>query len=478
MLDITIKDLAQATAAQIIAAGSGRVSGKTVIDSREVEPGALFVAFKGERSDGNRYARAAIDAGASAVVLSDAPEEGLAAYAEDKGAALLRAADDDCESFLIDLSAWERDRHPEWLVVGVTGSVGKTTTKDMLAATLSPSFRTHATKGNYNNLIGMPLTLLNAPEGTEALVLEMGMDGLGQISRMSRAARPALAVITNVGVSHLVYLGTREGIACAKAEIIEGMEAWGSVGPALVLTSANDYTDYIVRKFAIPANVMPLTVGTRPSDDVRQTDLVIHHDARTHAELAFVDGGTVSLDLPIPGTSAVLDAMLALSVARLDGVDAAAAAEALSSMELTAMRLDVRTSPSGVRVIDDTYNASPASMASSLSVLASMGCTGRRYAILGEMLDLGEDEVQMHACVGAFAAALDLDMIVCVGGPLARAIAEGARTVGFSEDALLVFDSVSDALTALVPVLCEGDVVLAKASRASGLDAFVKGVLA
>ena len=456
MLDITIKDLAQATAAQIIAAGSGRVSGKTVIDSREVEPGALFVAFKGERSDGNRYARAAIDAGASAVVLSDAPEEGLSAYAEDRGAALLRAADDDCESFLIDLSAWERDRHPEWLVVGVTGSVGKTTTKDMLAAALSPSFRTHATKGNYNNLIGMPLTLLNAPEGTEALVLEMGMDGLGQISRMSRAARPALAVITNVGVSHLVYLGTREGIACAKAEIIEGMEAWGSVGPALVLT----------------------TVGTRPSDDVRQTDLVIHHDARTHAELAFIDGGTVSLDLPIPGTSAVLDAMLALSVARLAGVDAAAAAEALSSMELTAMRLDVRTSPSGVRVIDDTYNASPASMASSLSVLASMGCTGRRYAILGEMLELGEDEVQMHACVGAFAAALDLDMIVCVGGPLARAIAEGARTVGFSEDALLVFDSVSDALTALVPVLCEGDVVLAKASRASGLDAFVKGVLA
>ena len=139
MLDITIKDLAQATSAEIIAAGSGRVSGKTVIDSREVEPGALFVAFKGERSDGNRYARAAIDAGASAVVLSDAPEEGLAAYAEDRGAALLRAADDDCESFLIDLSAWERDRHPEWLVVGVTGSVGKTTTKDMLAAALSPS---------------------------------------------------------------------------------------------------------------------------------------------------------------------------------------------------------------------------------------------------------------------------------------------------------------------------------------------------
>lgn len=478
MLDISPQDLAVQTGAMVLVQGAGRICGETIIDSREAAPGSLFVAFAGEKSDGNAHALPALEAGAAAVVLSEAPSPELLDYADGCGRTVLRAEDDDCEEFLLRLASSERSRHPEWLVVGVTGSVGKTTTKDMLAAALSAGFATHATAGNRNNLIGMPLTLLNAPAGTEALVLEMGMDGLGQIGRMARAARPALAVITNVGVSHLARLETRENIARAKAEIVSGMQAWGAVEPTLVLTSANDYTDFIIEAFARPAGVRTLTVGTRAGDFVRQAAVTLGEDATASVEAAFSDGGRCAFSLPIPGMSAVTDALLALAIARCAGVDGAAAAQALASLELTAMRLDIRSSQTGVRVIDDTYNASPASMASSLAVLASMACTGRRFAVLGEMLELGEDERQMHACVGAYAAALGLDLIVCIGGGLARAIAEGARTVGASDDVLLVFDSVSDALAALAPVLCEGDLLLAKASRGSGLDLFVKGVLA
>lgn len=477
MLDISAHDLAAQTGAHILVGGAERICGETVIDSRAATPGSLFVAFAGETSDGNVYALSALEAGAAAAVLSGEPGQELLAYADGCGRTVLRAEDDDCEEFLVRLASFERSRHPEWLVIGVTGSVGKTTTKDMLAAVLSAGFTTHATAGNYNNLIGMPLTLLNSPEGTEALVLEMGMDGLGQIERMALAARPTLAVITNVGVSHLAHLETRENIARAKAEIISGMQARGAIEPTLVLTSANDYTDFIIDTFARPAGVRTLTVGTRADDFVRQRAVTVREDATALVEIAFADGTDGELSLSIPGMSAVLDAMLALAIARCAGVDGPAAIEALASMKLTAMRLDIRTSEAGVRVIDDTYNASPASMASSLAVLASMACTGRRFAVLGEMLELGRDERQMHACVGAYAAALGLDMIVCIGGGLADAIAEGARTVGASDDVLLVFGSVSDALKALAPVLCEGDLLLAKASRGSGLDLFVKGVL-
>ncbi len=478
MLPIAASEIALHTSAQLITGADAVVCGETIIDSRKAADGALFVAFKGERSDGNRYALSALEAGAAAVVLSDDPSDEALAYAREHGCALLRAEDDDCEEFLLRLASYERSRHPEWLVVGVTGSVGKTTTKDMLAAVLSAGYATHATVGNYNNLIGMPITLLNAPAGTQALVLEMGMDDRGQIERMSRAARPVLAAITNVGVSHLVYLKTRENIARAKAEIISGMEPACGIEPVLALTSANDFTSFIAETFAAPAGIRTLTVGTHPDDDVRQTGLAVNSDATSCAELSFSDGTGLSLTLPIPGKSAVIDAMLALALGRCAGIDAQAGAAALANMRLSSMRLDVKTCACGARVIDDSYNASPASMASSLSVLASMSCAGRRYAVLGEMLELGEDERQMHACVGAFAAALGLDMIVCIGGELGRSIAEGARTVGASEDALLVFDCVQDALDALVPVLCEGDVLLVKASRASGLDTFVKGVLA
>lgn len=477
MLDISAHDLAVQTGAHILAEGGERICGETVIDSRAVTPGSLFIAFAGEKSDGNAYALSALEAGAAAVVLSGAPGQELLAYADGCGRTVLRAEGDDCEEFLLRLASSERSRHPEWLVVGVTGSVGKTTTKDMLAAVLSAGFATHATVGNYNNLIGMPLTLLNTPEGADALVLEMGMDGLGQIGRMARAARPTLAVITNVGVSHLALLETRENIARAKAEIISGMQARGAIEPTLVLTSANDYTGFIVDAFARPAGVRALTVGTRAEDFVRQGAVTLHEDATTSAQIIFADGTDSELSLSIPGMSAVLDAMLSLAIARCAGVDEAAAIQALASLKPTAMRLDIRTSKAGVRVIDDSYNASPASMASSLAVLASMACTGRRFAVLGEMLELGRDERQMHACVGAYAAALGLDMIVCIGGERAAAIAEGARTVGASDDVLLVFGSVSDALAALAPVLCEGDLLLAKASRGSGLDLFVKGVL-
>ena len=483
MVEMTVSQVVCATDAQLIAGSGTRVCSGVCIDSRNVEPGMLFVAFPGERVDGNTYAPRAAQAGAACVVITADPTEELLAICAEKNCAVLRASEDNGEAFLLRLAGAWRQAHPNWIVVGVTGSVGKTPTKDMLACALSPRYCVHATVGNFNNLIGAPLTLLAAPEETEVVVLEMGMNHPGEIEALAAMAKPTLAVITNVGTSHIGLLGSRENIARAKAEIVSGMcdatlPEGEQVARELILVGEDDFCDFIAHDFAEPAGVAVTYVGTSDKDAVRASEIEIDEEGHASCVVSYPDGWSRHTRLPVPGKRLVPDLLLALTVAWRLGVDREAACKAVEAMPPTHMRLEVRGGSDGApRIIDDTYNASPSSMAAALDVLCSLPCSGRRIAVLGEIGELGDNAQELHALVGAYAAAKPLDMLCLIGDKDAASMREGAITMGMSTDSIETFASAEAAAQVLGQVLCPEDLVLAKASRAAGLDAFVKEVL-
>lgn len=475
MIRMTVQDLLDSTGAELVCGTPDVVFEGVCIDSRKVEPGGAFVAFAGERVDGNRYAVPALEAGAHVVVLSSDPSQEALEAARQTDAVLVRCADDDGEAFMLALAeAWRR-QNPQWVVVGVTGSVGKTTTKDMLATGIGACRRTHATSGNFNNLLGVPLTLFAASPEDEVLVVEMGMNNAGELARIVKAARPCVAAITNVGTSHIGNLGSRENIARAKAEVAGGLVGISGVEPTLVLSDADEYTDFIEREYCEPAGIRVLRVGG--AGIVCARDVTLDAEGHPTTTVAFADGMSLEASLSLPGRAMVLDLLSALGVIEALGLSRERALEAICRMKAPHMRLDVRQQGSSARVIDDSYNASPASMASALDVLCSMACEGRRVAVLGEMGELGVESRHLHALTGAYAAAKPIDLLVLIGTGDACAMAEAALTMGFSADRLERFDTVEHALGVMAPLFVEDDLVLVKASRAAGLDLFAKGVL-
>ncbi len=475
MIRMTVQNMVVATGASLVAGDPEVVFEGVGIDSRAVPAGGAFVAFVGERVDGNQFAYSAFEAGANVVVLTASPTKEVLQRAQEPGVALVRAANDDGTAFLLSLARAWRELNPQWTVVGVTGSVGKTTTKEMLAAGLGACRRTHATAGNFNSLLGVPLTLFAASPEDEVLVVEMGMNNAGELSRISAAVQPSVAVITNVGTSHIGNLGSREGIARAKAEVVGGMRAKDGVGPTLVLTDGDDYSDFIQREFCEPAGVETLRVGGRDCL-VRATSVTLDEDGLPTVKIE-VGKEMLAGTLSLPGKAMVYDLLSAMGAVYALGMPCKESFEAICKMKAAHMRLEVGVAKSGARVIDDSYNASPSSMAAALDVLCSMKCEGRRIAVLGEIGELGDQASRLHELVGAYAAAKPLDMLVVIGSQNARQMAQAACTMGFSEDKLESFANADDAATTIAPLLGQGDLVLVKASRAAGLDKFAKEVL-
>ena len=480
MVKISVSDMVRATGADVaLEVPDGVVEGVQT-DSRAVGAGMCFVCFAGERVDGNRFAPAAVEA--AAVVMTREPDEELLALARESGCSVLRAKDDDPEEFMLRLAGAWRRMNPQWVVVGVTGSVGKTTTKDMLRASLATRYRVHATAGNFNNLIGLPLTILSADSADEVLVCEMGMNHKGELTRLAAAALPTVSLITNVGTSHIGLLGSRENIARAKAEIVSGMrptaEPQSGVSPMLAMTSDNDYAPLIEREYAAPAGVACVYVGTGEKDDVRASGVRLDGEGRPSFSLGFADGWSRKVTLDVPGRAVVQDFLLAMAVCDRLGVDRDASADAMEHMPRTGMRLEVIRTAGKPSMIDDSYNASPSSIAAALDVLCSMECAGRRVAVLGEVGELGSESARLHGYIGAYAAAKPIDLLVLVGTDDARQMREAALTMGFSEDRLELFPDVESAVATIGAVLGPDDLVLAKGSRSAGLDQFVKGVLA
>lgn len=480
MIRMTVADMAAATLSTIVYGSGAVVFEGVTVDSRLVREGIAFVGFVGERVDGNQYAAAAIEAGAKVAVVTTEPGQDVLEAAERKGAAVVRSHADDGERFMLSLARAWRKANPQWTVVGVTGSVGKTTTKEMLAAGIGASRRTHATKGNFNNLLGVPLTLFDASPDDEVLVVEMGMNHAGELERLSSAAMPDVAVITNVGTSHIGNLGSREGIARAKAEIITGMRPGGepvpSGRPTLVLTDSDDFADFIEQSYCERNGIATFRVGG-DQRGVWASDVVLDDQGRPELTLLFEDGLELRGKLSLPGRAMVFDALSAMGVVHVLGLPRKEAFDALCAMAPAHMRLEVRKTEGSAHVIDDSYNASPASMASAIEVLCSIQCEGRRVAVLGEMGELGREAERLHAMVGAYAAAKPIDLLVFVGDEGARIMEDGARTMGYSEDNVERFATADEAAQVMAPVFGENDLVLVKGSRAVGLDHFVREVL-
>jgi UDP-N-acetylmuramoyl-tripeptide--D-alanyl-D-alanine ligase len=428
---------------QVAAAAGGRLvapaprSGgpaRAVIDSRAIGSGDLFVGLVGEHVDGGRFAPQALAAGAWGVLV--APDHAEAARCAVPGA--LIAADDPLEALQRLATAWRRALGCP--VAGITGSVGKTSTKDILAAMLAQSRRTVANRENLNTEIGLPLTVLEAPEGTEALVVEMGMRGPGQIAELTAIAEPDVGVITAVAPVHLELMGSIEAIAAAKAELIAGLRPGGTaVVPAgEQLLEAHRRDDVTTVTFGPGGDVDELPTGLR-------------------LRLAGAGGGGV--------LSAHMrrNALAALAAARALGAEPTGAIEvALSSFR--GQRIDL---PGDIVVVNDCYNANPMSMRAALDDLAA-SASGRRVAVLGDMLELGPDEARFHAEIGAHARAAGVDVLVAVG-PRAAHFADGYGEVVALPDA----QAAAEAVPAL---LAPGDTVLLKGSRGVGLEVVARAL--
>ena len=491
MIDCIASEVCAATQATLVAGADEARITSVAIDSRRAGAGALFVAFPGERVDGNDYAAAALAAGAAAVAVTREPTAELVAEAESRGAALLRICGDTSEAgeeFMLRLAAWWRAGR-DWCVVGVTGSVGKTTTKDMLAAALGTRYKVHATAGNYNNLIGVPMTLFEAPQDAQVLVVEMGMNHPHEIDRLAACARPRVAAITNVGTSHIGLLGSRENIARAKGEIVAPLADAPASSvepePRLFMTAENDFAAFIEREFAAPAGVPVTLVGASERSSVAAADVALDDEAHPsfavcvrEAVGALAAGERFETKLSLTGAQVVPDYLLALAVAAHMGADPARAVAALAELAPTRMRTEVVRAACGCRVIDDSYNASPDSTAAALNALCGMrvGEGGRRIAVLGEIGELGAEEARLHELVGAYAAAKPLDMLVIVGTERADHMERAATLMGFSEDKIVRVADVEALIEVLPCVLASSDLVLVKASRAAQLDRFVKAV--
>ena len=444
-------------------------------DSREADAHTLFCAIRGERVDGHDYMVKAAGLGCTAFLCERVPDNAPAAayiVVEDTVAALSALALSRREAEMQDLS-----------IVAITGSVGKTTTKEMTAAVLAQGLTLFKKDGNYNSTIGLPLSFLEIPPDTDCAVLEMGMSGRGEICTMTTAVRPNMAVVANIGSSHLEYLGTRENIARAKLEIAAGLTAGGTLlingDEPLLAQLGQDFTED--RPF-IPEGVRVLRVSLAGNEtaDYRVTSIT-HRDGGMTFDLTTPDGVWRGLFIPAVGEHLVWAASFAAAVGQLSGLSEGQVKTGLASYRPANMRQNVRT-VGGVTIIEDCYNAAPESMRAALAVLALTAASApsaRRIAVLGDMKELGEDTVALHRSVGRAAFDRGVDILVTVG-ELGAEIAQGALEAGMSPNAVCITggaDTYAATADYLKAILREGDHVLFKASRSMKLETIAEAVM-
>jgi UDP-N-acetylmuramoyl-tripeptide--D-alanyl-D-alanine ligase len=452
MIPLTLAEIARAVDGTVYGtAGPGlTVTGPVVIDSREVTAGVLFAAIVGARSDGHDFAPAARAAGAVAV-LGSRPVDGPCVVADDVVVALTK------------LAGLVRGRLSP-VVIGLTGSVGKTTTKDLLAQILEREAPTVATSRSFNNEIGLPLTILRADRQTRYLVLEMGAAKPGDITHLVRVGRPQIGMVLNVGPAHVLTMGGIGYVAKTKAEMVRDLPSAAEGGSALL--NADD------ERVAAMARQTPAAVtfyGTGQDAAVRARNVTLDAAARASFTL-YTPTGQAPVRLRLPGAHQVGNALAAACAASAVGVPADRIAAALSSaVPRSTGRFEIRKRPDGVTVIDDAYNANPASTQAAIRTLAAMAAGRRTVAVLGEMMDQAEGTIHHHEAIGALAGALGIDVLVAVGkGEGPDAMAATARGAGVSVYAVADGDAAVDLLRAS---LHPADVVLVKASSMVGLSA-------
>lgn len=449
---MTVAEVAGAIGAVILQGDTRTQVNAVSTDTRKLAPGELFFALRGERADGHDFLPQAVAAGAAGLVVARAvtglPARIPVLLVDDPLLALQR------------LAGYNREQH-SLPVVAVTGSSGKTTTKDMIAAVLSTSLVTLKTTGNLNNEIGLPLTLLELSAHHQAAVVEMAMRGPGEIDYLCRIARPTAAVITNVGEAHLFRLGSLANIARAKGELLD------HIGPAgfAILNAESPY----LREQAARCRGKVFYFGLSPGVDIRASNIRFEERATRFAvELA---GTRWEVHLPLPGRHNVYNALAAVGVGWALGLPFARISRGLAGVTLSAMRLEI-IDRKGITVINDAYNANPASMQAALAVLAQVAGPRRKIAVLGNMLELGELAAAGHYRIGEAVATHGINCLITVG-ELARGIAAGARAKGLAAENIRECAALEEAGAVLENLLAPGDVLLVKGSRGMQMEKIV-----
>jgi UDP-N-acetylmuramoyl-tripeptide--D-alanyl-D-alanine ligase len=459
VIAMTLAEIASLTGARLPADAdpSLLVDGPVDTDARRLGAGGLYVARVGEHADGHDFVPQAVERGAVAALVTR----------EVSGLAGLVVPD--VQQAFEALARGVLDRLPDVTVVAVTGSSGKTSTKDLLAQLLARLGPTVASAESFNGEVGVPLTVLRATGSTRYLVVEMGARGRGHIARLTAIAPPAVSVVLNVGTAHLGEFGSVEAIAEAKSEIVTGL----TPGRLAVLNG----DDPAVRAMADVTNAAVVLVGRSADAQLRVSDVTLDDSARPAFRLSVRAGealgqahdGSVHVRLPLHGEHHVANAAQAAAVALRLGMPLADVADALAAVRpVNRWRMQVTECPDGVTVVNDAYNANPDSMRAALKALAVMGRGRRTWAVLGEMLELGPDSVSEHDRIGRMAVRLNISRLVAVG-PGARPIHTGAVHEGSWGDESVLVPDADAALTLLTEQLAPGDVVLLKSSRDSGL---------
>ncbi len=454
MIAVTLDDVAKAIGGVLSGERERPVTG-IAIDSRTVQPDQLFFAIPGERTDGHYYVRMSAERGAAGAVVArpvDAPEGFPLLYVADTIWAL------GC------LARWYRGQF-DIPVVGITGSAGKTTTKEMTAAALRGRHCVLKSPQNLNTEIGLPLALSQLEPHHTVAVLEMAMRGRGQIDWLTAIARPTIGVITNIGWAHLELLGSRDNIALAKSEILYRLPPDG----VAVLNADDDYFEFCRRQAPCPV----LTFGWRCPAAVRASKVQLDGEGRAVCVVRY-GRERAHLHVPVPGQHHLSNALAALAVAVALGVPLKEAAISLQQMEAVDQRMQVHRTPKQVTVLDDTYNANPASVKAALHTLEHLANGSRRVVVLGDMLELGEQAPQLHREVGREVARTGAQMLIAVG-EMADEVTQGASESG-NPPACLVYPDSRSAAHDVEQWLKPGDVVLVKGSRALQMELIVKAI--
>src|SRR5438094_6780871 len=439
---LSLRQIAEFGGAELLRGnGETRIS-RVSTDSRTIKPGQLFVALRGENFDANNFLEQVAKAGATGAMVSEEPPSNLP-----ENFAILRATDT-----LVayqNLAANYRKTLP-LKVLGITGSNGKTSTKDFAASILGRAFRVTKTEGNFNNHVGLPRTMLEANRDDQFAVWELGMNHPGEIAALARIASADAAIITNIGIAHIEFMGSREAIAREKGALAEAIDPSGFV----VLNADDEFSASIAQRTRARVIFAGIEKGAILAIEVQQTS--------GGCEFTVVEGAhRCRAQLPVPGLHMVQNAILAVAAGRAFGVSLEECAAGLVSAPLAKARLQIRE-VHGVQFIDDSYNANPDSMKAALRTLMELDTDGKRIAVLGEMRELGDESERGHLEVGETAAALRVDYLIAIG-TVAAAIARAAESAGVEKTRAVT--SASEAAGILAEIAEPGDLVLIKGSR-------------
>lgn len=447
-----LEEIAQATGGRLTGSGAAEATAIT-IDTRKLGAGDLFVAIKGAHFDGHDF-------------LGDAAAAGAVGGVVRRGAASPKDFPsievEDTERALGDIASWWRARF-QAPCVAITGSNGKSTTKEMTAALAGELGPVLKTEGNFNNLIGLPLTVFRWEPEHGIAILEMGMNAPGEIRRLAGIARPDVGIITNVTAAHLERLHTVEAVAAAKGELFEAMD-----GRGIAVINAEDPW---VLKVAKAHRGERITYGMQNDCDVRFLHLESEGLERSTIAVS-VRGREVTVELPVPGAHNVMNAMAALAIGTALGVDPGVAAGRIAAFKPMAMRFERIQLANGARMVNDSYNANPESMRVAFRTVGAAKRAGRFFAALGDMLELGETSAQLHEQVGADAVAAGVEQLYAIGD-FASALAAGARGAGLNDSAITICDDAEQMGRLIGEELRTGDVLLVKGSRGMRMERVV-----